>query len=533
MNSNSTKPNIIIVMSDQQRADLRKSCGYAIDTMPFLDSWSCGGVDFDRAYTPNPTCMPARVSMFTGRYAECHKVRTNHNAMDALYTKDLLDVLKENGYKTALCGKNHSHHAPEDFDFHEVTGHLGHEGEINTTPEELEFADFLSGTLHMETNVPSPGGVEVQHPYRNVSAALKFIDQVDKKNPFFAWVSFAEPHNPYQVPEPYFNMFPPESLPTTAGSVEHLAEKGARFIWLRDRWEDVLGDTIDERILRCRSNYHGMLRLIDDQLKRLIEGMRERGLEKDTIVIYISDHGDFVGEYGLIRKGSDLPDILTHIPFIWKGPGIVPQGKQTDSFTNLVDILPTLCDIIGAPIPFGCQGKSIRPLLTKEDIPDKEFDCAYSESGFSGMYWDDKDDLSLQAEGASVNMGTFDCLNTWTQCGQVRMLRKGDYRIQLDMMGTGYLYNVRVDPHELANLWNDLEYDKVKLDMLKELTAAMLRACDTIPVPHNRYRLKIHPKGYWFQPYTCGDLGVSDTGPLTNMLNHGKGKSKTTSENLD
>ncbi len=524
MKFNNEKPNIIVVMSDQQRADLRKSCGYDLDTMPFLDSWSCEGVDFDKAYTPNPTCMPARVSMFTGRFAECHKVRTNHNAIDALYTKDLLDILKENGYQTALCGKNHSHHIAEDFDFHEQTGHLGNEGEVNTTTKEIEFADFLLSTKHMETNVPSPGGIEVQHPYRNVSSAFKFIDQVDGEAPFFAWVSFAEPHNPYQVPEPYFNMFPPESLPPTVGTVDHLKDKGARFNWLREIWENVMGENIDERILRARSNYHGMLRLIDDQLKRLIEGLSERDIEKDTIVIYVSDHGDFVGEYGLIRKGPDLPDILTHIPFVWRGPGIKPQGKQKDSFVNLVDILPTLCDFIGVEAPYGCQGKSIRPLLTGEDIPDKEFDCAYSESGFSGMYWDDKDELTLMAEGASVNMVTFDCLNTWTQCGQVRMLRKGDYRIQLDMMGTGYLYNVKEDPRELINLWENSDYDKVKTDMMTELTAAILRACDTIPVPHNRYRTKVHPKGYWFQPYVSEDMGVRKTGPLSDMLNHIKRK---------
>ena len=89
------KPNIVIVMTDQQRADLRRGCGYPLDTMPFLDAWAQGGVDFRRAYTPNPTCMPARVSMFTGRYSQCHRARTNHIAIDALYSKDLLDVLKQ------------------------------------------------------------------------------------------------------------------------------------------------------------------------------------------------------------------------------------------------------------------------------------------------------------------------------------------------------------------------------------------------------------------------------------------------------
>ena len=262
------KPNIVIVMTDQQRADLRRSCGYGLDTMPFLDEWAQGGTDFERAYTSNPTCMPARVSMFTGRYSQCHKARTNHNAADACYTEDLLDVLKRNGYVTALCGKNHSHHQPSDFDFHEETGHLGYEGEKNTTDRELEFADYLCQTGHMEMHSPSPGGVEMQHPYRNVSSALKFMDGLDGTKPFFAWVSFAEPHNPYQVPEPYFNLFPPETLPPVHAGKELLGEKGERFLWLRSVWEKVLGENIEERILRARSNYHGMLRLIDDQFKR-------------------------------------------------------------------------------------------------------------------------------------------------------------------------------------------------------------------------------------------------------------------------
>lgn len=504
------RPNIIIVMSDQQRADLRKACGYELDTMPFLDNWGCGGVDFADAYTANPTCMPARVSMFTGRYSQCHHVRTNHNMADAVYTEDLLDVLKKNGYETALCGKNHSHHQAEEFDFYEICGHLGDEGEINITQEEFEFADFLRGTLHMESHEPSPGGLCVQHPYRNVSSALKFMDGRNRERPFFVWLSFAEPHNPYQVPEPYFNMFPPESLPQPAGDKSILEEKGARFSWLRGIWEDILGPDIENRILRARSNYHGMLRLIDDQFKRLIEGLRERGLEEDTIVIYLSDHGDFAGEYGLIRKGPDLPDILCRIPLVWRGPGIVPQGRCQNKFVNIVDILPTLCDLLEIEIPFGCQGKSILPLLMKEGIPEGEYDSAYAESGFGGLYWKKEDDLDLIREGASREMVTFDCLNTWTQCGQVRSVWRNGYHLQLDMYGTGYLYHLQEDPYELNNLWDNEAYGAVKCMMLCELSAAMMRAADPLPVPHFRYRTKVHPKGFWWQDYVAVDPGVRE-----------------------
>ncbi|MGI6269135.1 MAG: sulfatase [Candidatus Howiella sp.] len=503
------KPNFVIVMTDQQRADLRRGAGYALDTMPFLDAWAAGGVDIARAYTSNPTCMPARVSLFTGRYSESHRVRTNHNMDDALYTKDLMDVLRENGYATALCGKNHSHRPASDFDFYEMSGHLGYEGEKNETRAQKEFADFLCATRHMESPVPSPGGIEVQHPFRNVSSALKFIDSLEGDQPFFAWVSFAEPHNPYQVPEEYFDLFPPEALPLTTGTAADLAGKGPRFVWLRHVWEQVLGPDIEARIRRARSNYHGMLRLIDDQFRRLIEGLRDRGLEEETVVLFLSDHGDFAGEYGLIRKGPDLPDLLTRIPMVWRGPGIAAQGRRAEGFASITDVLPTVCDLIGAEIPFGCQGKSLLPLLQNRPLPVGDFDSAYAESGFGGLYWGEKDALTLWDEGASSHeLDRFDCLNTWTQCGQVRALWSGDWHIQIDMLGRGCLYNLAADRYELHDLWDEPGAAGVKAELLASLAAAMLRAVDPLPAPRHRYRVKTHPKGYWFQPFISADPGV-------------------------
>ncbi|MDR1913638.1 MAG: sulfatase-like hydrolase/transferase [Clostridiales bacterium] len=509
------KPNIILIMTDQQRADLRKSCGYPLDTMPFLDSWAKGGADFRMAYTANPTCMPARVSMFTGRYSGSHRVRTNHNEADAYYTQDLLDLLRKHGYRTALCGKNHSHRKPEDFDFFECNGHQGNEEGEDKTPDEISFGKWLNYLQHMESHKPSPGRVELQHPYRNVSSALRFIDGTARGTPFFIWLSIAEPHSPYQVPDPYFNMFEPNSLPALTTGTQHLSFKGPRFEWLRHRWEDVLAGDIDQRILRVRSNYHGMLRLIDDQFKRLIQGLESRNLTDDTLVVFLSDHGDFVGEYGLIRKGGNLAELLIRIPMIWRGPGITPQGEINSACVNIVDLLPTICDLLQINSPLGCQGRSILPLLQNRDIPPGEFDVAYCENGFSGLYWDEKDNFTPLEEGA---MGKdpifFDCLNTWTQCGQVRMVRKGDYKLQMDMMGTGYLYNLSEDPLELNNLWNEPSYLQIKTYMLELLSREMLRQCDSLPYPRRRYRVKLHPMGYWDQTYNCGDTGVSQAPEL-------------------
>lgn len=515
------RPNIVIVMTDQQRADLRAGCGYPLDTMPYLDRWASEGVDFRRAYTPNPCCVPARVSMFTGRYPSCHHVRTNHNLRDAVFGEDMLDVLKRAGYKTALCGKKHTYHEPEDFDFHELNGHLGKGGEINETKEQIEFAEFLNSSKHMESHVPSPGGVEVQHPYRNVSSAFKFLDNERGEDPFFIWLSFAEPHNPYQVPEPYFNMFPPESLPELQSSAADLAEKGYSFVWERKAWELVLGENIEERILRTRSNYYGMLRLIDDQFKRFIEGLEERGLRDNTVVVFLSDHGDLVGEYGLLRKGVGLPECLVRVTMAWQGPGFINAGANDSACVNLVDILPTVCDLTGEDIPFGSQGRSLLPLLRGEDYPEGEFDVAYSEFGYGGLFWNDNDTLKVKDDRAITDGTGFAEMSSWTQSGQTRMVRKGDYKIQTDMMGTGYLYNLKEDGAEVCNLWDNPDYISVKTDMLCCLASAMLRAADPVPPPRNRYRTKLHPKGYWFdKDYISPDPGVRNKDSIADYVKH-------------
>jgi arylsulfatase A-like enzyme len=182
--------------------------------------------------------------------------------------------------------------------------------------------------------------------------------------------------------------------------------------------------------------------------------------------------------------------------------------KPMEACVGIVDIFPTICDILGEKIPFGVQGKSILPVLKGEDVQ-KEYDTAYAESGYGGLYWDEHDSLDLVSEGASKALSedgrplNIDSLNSWTQSGHVRMLRKGQYKIQVDMLGHGYLYDLKSDPMEIRNLFNKKEYLPTKADMLSELVSAMLRACDPMPSPRRRYCYKAHPKGFWFQDYHC------------------------------
>ena len=490
-----TKPNVVIIMTDQQRADVSRREGFQLDTTPFLDNLATQGTWFDRAYTTMPACLPARVSMLTGRYPSATHARTNHNRQDAFYETDLHEVLRRQGYRTALCGKNHSHVDADRMDFCLPLGHHGGAGQ-GRTADERAFDEYLA-SLRMRADFrPAPHGVEVQCPYRAVTAAMNWIDGIRPDvNPFFLWLSFPEPHNPYQVPEPYFSMFPPETLPATISDGSALESKGFKFQWLRKIGEMAFSDYA-KQLPRARSNYLGMLRLIDDQVRRFLAYLDSSGLREKTIVIFLADHGDYVGEYGLMRKGAELPEVLIRIPLLFVGPGIVPSENPHAAHVGTADVMPTICEAIGADMPRGVQGRSLWPMLTGEEYPEEEFDSAYSEHGFGGLHYTADDDFETFGDGLNPTIG-FDELNSFSQSGTMRAVRKGDWKLVFDMQERGQLYNLADDPVELNDVFGDPQYAEVQSAMLAKLLGWTLRAQDPLPPPRRRYRFKSDARNYW------------------------------------
>ena len=496
-NPSSRKPNIVIIMTDQQRADICKREGFALDTTPFLDSLARQGTWFNRAYTSMPVCAPARTSMMTGRFPNATRVRTNHNVPDATFQTDLIGVLRSQGYATGLCGKNHCYLRPNSLDHWFELGHDGGSGR-DRTEQERAFDNYLRNLHHSAAYEATPFPVECQGPYRAVSSALSWIDTV-KDQPFFLWLSFAEPHNPYQVPEPYFSMFPHDSVPPTLSGKEALEVKGFKFQFARKLAETAFPD-FDKQLIQARSNYFGMLRLIDDQIKRLVQSLKEKGHYDNTIFVCLSDHGDFVGEYGLVRKGPELPEVLTRIPMIFVGPGIVANTPPHSAHVSIVDVMPTLCEAIGQDLPVGVQGRSLWPLLTGRDYPKEEFASIYAEHGFGGLHYTADDKLDPRREGAINRAVSFDELNSWSQSGTMRMVRKGDWKLIFDMQGAGQLYNLTKDPIELKNLYSDPDYAEIRQELMADLMAWTLRAQDPLPLPRARYVMKTDPHNYW-APY--------------------------------
>jgi arylsulfatase A-like enzyme len=505
-------PNILFIVSDQHRAGLTKRSGYPVDTSPRLDKLADSGIGFDRAYCTAPLCVPSRVSMLTGRWPDATRVRQNEQANDAVYEKHLYQVAKECGYRTGLAGKNHTFLKPGDLDFWREYGLQLGWMPPNPPPSYLKFENWLK-SLHANIALePTPFPLEVQFPYRIVSDAIEFMSSTDER-PFILQVGFSEPHDPEQVPAPYWNMFPPDTVPGRCAGPEALKQLGYRAQW--EFGHQQAGSFSEENWRRYKSNYLGMLRLLDDQLTRLLDFMEQKQILKNTIVIYLADHGDYFMDYGLARKGVGLPECLTRIPMIWSGPGIKPGKVGSTAFVSMADVMPTLCEVMNAKIPHGVQGRSIWPLLEGKPYPQEEFRSIYSTVGLGGLYYDASDNVpytlaegSRAASGAEAHPRTagFDELNKVTLSGLEKMVRMGDWKLIYDMMGYGQLYHLASDPCELKNLFGHPSAAAEQAMLMQELLMWAIRTQDSLPTgaQNVKYQTKWPAEHNWYAPYRHG-----------------------------
>lgn len=461
------QPDVVVLMTDQQRVGCTAAEG-GPDTMPRTDALLAGGTRFTRAYTSSPLCVPARESLLTGRFPTAHRVRQNSTAHHALYDTDLLDLLRGCGYTLHFSGKPHMHPGPSDMDT--FTGPYFHD----SGPDEgrAAFEQWLRDLDHAVALEPTPFPVEDQFPPRIVDGALAALETAPADRPRFLWVSFPEPHNPYQVPEPYFSMFERE-VPERVTDASVLDGMDWRFRW-KHRLIEEKRPGFDRHWRRYRANYLGMLRLIDDQVGRLLDAIEASG--RETIVVVLADHGDLLGEYGLQRKGTAMPDALMRIPLGMAGPGI--EAARRDELVSIVDVLPTLAELLTGEIPAGVQGRSLLPLLQGEDAPEEEFGSLLGELGFGGVSYreEDRPPLHFPYEGAR-----FDELNSVTMGGEMRMLVRGRHKLVVDDRGHDTLHDLEVDPLEIHDLSGDPEHQELRAALHRDLVRWMMRAADDLP----------------------------------------------------
>ncbi|GGG74862.1 sulfatase family protein [Edaphobacter dinghuensis] len=466
--------NILLIVCDALRGGLGKRAG-GPDVCPTLDRMADCGASFNHAYCTIPLCVSSRISMLTGRWPDAHRVRMNLDARDAVFTQDIYQVAKARGYRTGLSGKNHTYLTASDTDFWREYGHegaIGRRGSLEDQKFDRWIRTLDMGVAQKETPFP----IESQISHRIVSDAIDFLKQEDGR-PFFLQVSFPEPHGPSQLPKPYWNMFLPETMHQPNPGPEAAQRMGYRMQWLHRLEYDTAFYT-DETWRRYISNYFGAIRMVDDQIARLFDFLRGNNLNKNTLIVFLADHGDYMMEYGLGRKGVGVYDALTHIPMIWAGPGV--RQMSTPVFVSMADVMPTFCEAIGADIPTGVQGRSLWKLLRGQSVPAETFRSVYTSTGFGGLYYDAADNVPLSIAEDINDPNRWDTLNKVTQSGNQKMVGMGDWKLTLDMMGYGQLFHMTTDPHEQVNLLGNTRYAKVQRELMQELVRWMMRVEDTL-----------------------------------------------------
>ncbi len=463
----SRKPNILLIYTDQQRHDTIASLGNPVIRTPNLDRLTSEGVAFTQATTPCPVCMPARWSLHTGQWTTTHRCYSNHHP-GPRPSYDLPGVLKSVGYRTALVGKNHSFLRPSDLDY------------WNETPEPTDYKalrqrnEWFARTAHTRcprlAPEPAGGGLSAEADHAKTDAAIDFIRSCSS-GPFFLWLSYEHPHTPYYIPEPYFSMYHGSSIPPPSVETEGLEAAGKPFRQVfHKRNNDAVLPFSSSQIALMRRVYYGSISLIDGEVGRVLDFLDEQALAQNTLVVFTSDHGDYMGDHGLMTKSPALYDCLVRVPFVLRWGGALPSGMKSAELVSLVDLAPTFLEAAGVAPPRGVQGESILPNACGRR-PMRE--VTFSEYGVPGRPYD-LDRLVREGRAGKPFTNPGNELLPWegnpvSLAGRIRMVRDVEWKLVEGPDGPEELYCLREDPNELRNLSGSPEHASTQTRLLRLL----------------------------------------------------------------
>ena len=399
------RPNFLFLITDQQRADHLGCAGHPVLRTPHLDALAASGIHCQRAYVASPLCMPSRSTLYTGLTPRGHGVRTNGIDLDP-GIPTFTEALRRSGYRTHSVGKIHlrvyglptgaSEADVDPADFPEARD-LWRSGRITDLPSPyygLETADFTGGhgggiyghylqwlrtehpgaerLLHPSAGQPPRTGAEqawtmalpAELHYNTWCAdrTIAFLESAaadaGNEHPFVAWCSFPDPHHPYCPPRPWGSAYAPDDMPSPARRVGELDELAPHFRQayaegLRTSGRLAPTNIPDDELREITALTYGMVSFVDEQVGRVMAAVDRLGLRDNTVVVFLSDHGDMLGDHWLLNKGPFHFDGILRVPLIWSWPGRFPAGVQSDALVSLLDVAPTVLDLAGVPVPEG------------------------------------------------------------------------------------------------------------------------------------------------------------------------------------
>ncbi len=388
------KPHIFLIMTDQQRGDCLGKENPDIQT-PHLDQLADDGVWFSNAYSSVPSCTPARAGLLTGMSPWQHGMLGYYKVAQE-YPYEMPQMLKEAGYQTVGIGKMHWHPQRNLHGFHQTildeSGRVESDGFVSDYRQWFaiqapELDPDATGIGWNEHRAASYVLAENLHPtYWTAQTAIDIVKAYQSDEPLFMKVSFARPHSPYDPPQRYLDMYATTEIPEP-----FMGKWASRFAEYPEKKDAAFGDYGVEHALNSRRHYYAAITFIDDQIGRFIEVLKAKGMYDNALIIFVSDHGDMMGDHNHWRK-TYAYEGSTRVPFILKWPSSVKpkikKGSELLYCVELRDILPTMLQASGTNQPQEMDGLSIFPLIKEKRAPWRDFiDLEHATTYEKHNYW--------------------------------------------------------------------------------------------------------------------------------------------------
>ena len=446
----SERPNILWYCTDQQRFDTIRALGNPHVITPSIDALVESGVAFTHAYCQSPICTPSRSSFMTGMYpSRVHNTR-NGNATFPDYPPVITKLIADAGYRCGLIGKFHLQssgkrtepriddgfsywkfsHAPRD------DWESGH-----------DYADWvrqkggdLDALRAQEEGVPT----ELHQTTWSTERAIEFLEvSQTQREPWLLNVNIYDPHPPFIPPRSYAEKFDAAALPGPHFQESDLDQQ--KKLACLD-FQDEIRTPEQHQARSAQARYYAMIAQIDDQFQRILDYLEETGQRDNTVILFTSDHGEALGDHGLMYKGCRFYEGLVRIPLIFSWPGRFQQGVRASGLVELLDMSATLLDLCGLRLPDYFQGRSLKSILTGSA------DAGHFREFVRSEYFDA---LDPHFTGGTGTFGTMFRTETHKLCMY--------HDKQL-----GEIYDLIEDPWEHADLWDCPKTAGIKQELIRK-----------------------------------------------------------------
>ena len=475
------RPNILIYMTDQEQGAVIGADHPCLT--PYATRLAQEGIHFTRAYCPTAHCCPSRATFMTGLYPSRHGIYNNvsnptaiHRALNDGVTL-FSEALKTSGYRLAYSGKWHVTDAenPADRGWDEIMVTAGKGSYMHRsirdwetmaqqppTDEPRKRGEIVRpgwGNVQLYRTVPAggPKGYEGTGDYRTVKAAVDAIPQLAAGDePWFLFVGPNGPHDPYVVPEPFVRQYDPAGIELPPSFGDTLEDKPRVYRRMRRQfWNQLSEDEVRESI----AHYWGYCTMMDALFGELLEALERTGQAENTLVLRLSDHGDYMGSHGLYLKGVPAFREAYHIVGAARWPrGIAAPGRVVDEFVTLADFAPTFQELAGAPVPDDLTGRSLASFL-QGDAPGDWPDAFYSQFNGVELYY--------------------------TQ----RVVETREHKYVYNGFDDDEFYDLERDPHEMVNVADRPEYEDAKHELVRKMWRFAGKEADIIFNPYGTVAL--------------------------------------------